>query len=171
MKILGIDPGSRTAGYGIVELKGNSLKLVCHGAIKLQVGSKTTPMPPRLAKLHAELEKIIQMYKPDVVCVEKVFFAKNPMSALKLGQARGIALLVGAQAGLKVTEYSPTEIKQSVAGAGRADKAQVARMVQMLLGGAQEFATHDASDALAIAICEAHQQMSWKSRVTQGLHP
>lgn len=154
MRILGIDPGSRITGFGVVDLKGNRLRHVAHGALRLS-SSKDCSLDLRLKSLHEQLSAVLEKYRPDVVAVEKVFFAKNAVSALKLGQARGAAILVCSVYGLKFFEYNPTEIKRAVVGHGRADKAQVAKMVSVLLGQ-QDFETEDASDALAIAVCHAH---------------
>jgi len=157
MRILGIDPGSRLTGYGCIDLIGNQLRLVGHGTLKLAStsGKATIPLEDRLLSLYQGLSKVIQEYKPTIMVVEKVFFAKNAVSALKLGQARGAVILTGMIHGLEIAEYSPNEVKQAVVGQGHADKDQVARMVQLLVGK-QEFASSDASDGLALAICHAH---------------
>ncbi|MBN20808.1 MAG: crossover junction endodeoxyribonuclease RuvC [Bdellovibrionaceae bacterium] len=154
MRILGIDPGSRLTGFGCVDSIGNRLKYVNSGTLELNKDKKTS-LEKRLFILDQSLEKVISKLEPDILVVEKVFFAKNAVSALKLGQARGVAIVCGIRNGLSFFEYNPTEIKQSVVGHGRADKAQVAEMVKMLTG-VNEFATADESDALAIAICHAH---------------
>lgn len=156
IRILGIDPGSRLTGYGCVDLIGTKLKLVTHGTLRLSNtgGKAVVPLEQRLLSIHNGLAEVIARYKPQIMVVEKVFFAKNAVSALKLGQARGAVILSGAIHGLEVVEYSPSEIKAAVVGHGGADKDQVARMVQLLVGK-QDFATSDASDGLAIAICHA----------------
>ena len=157
MRILGIDPGSRLTGYGCVDIVGNQLKLVGHGTLKLSStsGKSTVPLEQRLLLLYQGLNEVIIKFKPQIIAVEKVFFAKNALSALKLGQARGVALVCGAIHLLEVVEYSPSEVKQAVVGHGTADKDQVAKMVQLLIGR-QDFASSDASDGLALAICHAH---------------
>jgi crossover junction endodeoxyribonuclease RuvC len=157
MRILGIDPGSRLLGYGCVDLIGRQLHHVTHGTLRLSNtgGKAVIPLEERLFSIYEGLTSVILEVKPVVLVIEKVFFAKNAVSALKLGQARGAAILTGRIHCLSIAEYSASEVKQSVAGHGGADKEQVARMVSMLIGK-RDFATADASDALAIAICHAH---------------
>jgi crossover junction endodeoxyribonuclease RuvC len=159
-RILGVDPGSRLTGYGCVDLVGNQLQHVGNGTLRLSNtgGKATIPLETRLHSIYVGLSEVIERFRPQVLCVEKVFFAKNAVSALKLGQARGVVLLTGKLHGLQIEEYSPSEVKQTVVGHGLADKAQVAAMVGLLLGiQGREFATSDASDALALAICHAHR--------------
>ena len=157
MRILGIDPGSRLTGYGCIDLIGNQLRHVVHGTLKLSNtnGKSTIPLEVRLLSIYQGLTEIIQAHRPQVLSVEKVFFAKNAVSALKLGQARGAVILTGMIHGLTIVEYSPNEVKQSVVGQGHADKKQVAKMVELLIGK-RDFDTLDASDGLALAICHAH---------------
>lgn len=157
MRILGIDPGSRLTGYGCVDWIGNQLHVVTHGTLKLAntSGKATVPLEVRLLSIYQGLSDIIQQTRPDVLVVEKVFFAKNAVSALKLGQARGAVILTGMIHSLEIVEYSPTEVKQAIVGQGHADKNQVAKMLQLLVGQ-QAFETSDASDGLALAICHAH---------------
>ena len=164
-RILGIDPGSRLTGYGIVDLVGNKLTHVAHGTLKLSStsGRTTVPLEERLLLIHQGLSEVILKFKPTVMSIERVFFAKNAVSALKLGQARGAAILTGAIHSLNIVEYSPTEVKAAIVGHGQADKDQVAKMVQLLIGQ-REFETSDASDGLALAICHA-QLMSSNSSV------
>jgi crossover junction endodeoxyribonuclease RuvC len=159
MRILGIDPGSRLLGYGCVEKIGNRIHVVDHGTIRVfHKEYKNIPVdqttPSRLREIHEELTKIIQLHRPSIMVVEKVFFAKNAVSALKLGQARGVVLLTGAMHDLELIEYSVTEVKNWITGHGRAEKEQVSKMLQLLLGQ-QDFATADASDALALAVAHA----------------
>lgn len=156
VRILGVDPGSRLMGYGCVDLAGRQLVHVAHGTLKLSgtSGRQEITLEKRLLLIYEGLSQVIREFKPHVMVVERVFFAKNAVSALKLGQARGVALVTGAIFGLEVVDYSPAEVKAAVAGHGQADKDQVARMVQILIGK-REFRTSDASDALAIAICHA----------------
>lgn len=159
MKILGIDPGSRLLGYGCVEKTGNQIRVVTHGTIRLfhreyQKIPVDETTPSRLREIYEELSKIIQLHRPSILVVEKVFFAKNAVSALKLGQARGVVLLTGALHDLEIVEYSVTEVKNWITGHGRADKEQVSKMLQLYLGN-QEFETPDASDALALAAAHA----------------
>ncbi|MBC7690344.1 MAG: crossover junction endodeoxyribonuclease RuvC [Methylotenera sp.] len=161
MRILGIDPGSRLTGYGCVDVIGNQIRHVTHGTLKLAStsGRATIPLEQRLLAIHEGLSKVILEHKPTVMSIERVFFAKNAVSVLMLGQARGAAILCGAIHSLNIVEYSPTEVKASLVGHGGADKEQVAKMVQLLLGKL-EFATFDASDGLALAICHAHAMSS-----------
>ena len=144
-------------GYGCIDLVGNTLRHVTHGTVRLSNtgGKAVIPLEERLLRIHTALTKVIGEFRPTVMAIEKVFFAKNAVSALKLGQARGAAILSGMIHSLSVAEYSASEVKQSVCGHGGADKEQVARMVQLLFGK-QIFETADASDGLAVAICHAH---------------
>jgi crossover junction endodeoxyribonuclease RuvC len=157
MRILGVDPGSRLTGYGCIDLAGSQLQLVTHGTLKLARtgGRQETPLEDRLLSIYNGLTDVIAQHRPKILVVERAFFAKNAESALKLGQARGAVILTGAIHGLEIAEYSPSEVKQSVVGHGQADKDQVARMVQLVLG-AQKFTSSDASDGLALAICHAY---------------
>lgn len=156
MRILGVDPGSRLTGYGIVDLMGSEIRHLAHGTLKIAstTGKSTMPLEDRLLEIYHGLTRVIETYRPQILSIEKVFFAKNAVSALKLGQARGAAILTAKIHGLDVVEYAPTEVKATIVGHGRADKDQVARMLDLLLGK-QEFATHDASDGLAMAVCHA----------------
>jgi crossover junction endodeoxyribonuclease RuvC len=156
IRILGIDPGSRWTGFGVVDAEGRHLRAIDHGTLKLArtSGKQTVALEERLLSLHHELSKVIETHRPRVLAIERVFFSKNAVSALKLGQARGAAILTSAIHGLEVFEYSPSEIKSTLVGHGHADKDQLSRVVEMLLG-AQKFESSDASDALAIAICHA----------------
>ncbi len=152
MRILGIDPGSKATGYGFIEQQGNRLVHLDNGAIFTQ--SKDA-LALRLQRIYRELSGLIEKYRPDAVAVEQVFMAKNPASALKLGHARGVALLAGINAGLPVAEYSALQVKSAVVGYGRAGKHQVQQMTKTLLN-LPEIAQEDAADALAVAICHAH---------------
>jgi crossover junction endodeoxyribonuclease RuvC len=155
MRVLGIDPGSNYLGLGCVEGKGNSLSWIGHEVVRVAEG-KDISLSAKFRAIHAGIKKALQEWNPQVVAVEEVFFAKNPKSALKLGQARGAALLLPALEGLEIFEYSATLIKQTVTGSGRAEKEQVRHMVKALLRGScknpLEFQRSDASDALAVAI-------------------
>ena len=148
---MGVDPGSLRTGYGIVDLKGNAVTAVAWGVIRLDDGDS---FPDRLYKIHSELSRLILLYKPTEAAVEKVFLAKNASSALKLGQARGAAIVTCRASGLTVFEYSAKEIKQAATGYGAAPKEQVAGMVARLLG-LHGPVPPDASDALAMAFCRA----------------
>jgi crossover junction endodeoxyribonuclease RuvC len=152
VRILGLDPGLRTTGWGIVESQKNRLTYIAHGVVK---SAGEDALASRLSQLYQGLLHIIQTYNPGEAAVEEVFVNKNPISTLKLGMARGIALLVPAQAGLVVGEYAANRVKKSVVGVGHAHKDQVAMMVQRLLPGCGKVSA-DAADALAVAICHAH---------------
>lgn len=162
MKVLGIDPGSIHTGYGVVGRGPNGTLLhICGGAISPGAG---LPMAERLLKVSEGLRKVIDEHKPDAVSIESVFFAKNVKSAITLGQARGAALLSAAQFALPVFEYAPTAIKLAVTGYGHSDKAQVQKMVKLLLKTTEDFKKADATDALAIAICHIHH---WREPVAK----
>jgi crossover junction endodeoxyribonuclease RuvC len=152
MRVLGIDPGSRITGYGIIESVGNRLVHVDNGAIFSDV-KKVFSL--RLYTIYRELTAVIERYRPEAVAVENIFFAKNVQSALKLGQARGAAIVAGVNAGLPVYEYSALQVKQAVVGHGKSAKVQVQQMLKVLLN-LPEIAQEDASDALAVAVCHAH---------------
>ena len=152
MKILGVDPGSRITGYGIINHEGNRLIHVDNGAIHTD---SNKGLPARLEKIYAALSDVIAQYRPDAVAIENIFFATNVQSALKLGQARGAAIVAGVNAGLPVFEYTALQVKQAVVGHGRASKDQVQKMLKVLLS-LPEVAQEDASDALAVAVCHAH---------------
>jgi crossover junction endodeoxyribonuclease RuvC len=153
VRTFGIDPGSERTGYGCVESSGSRHRVVVCGAI-------TTParasFPDKLLHIHRELATLIAECRPDCVAVENLFYAVNVRSALKLGHARGVAMLAAVEAGLPVMEYTPAEIKRAVVGYGRAEKHQVQHMVKLLLGLSAPPTPHDAADALAVAICHVH---------------
>jgi crossover junction endodeoxyribonuclease RuvC len=152
IKVLGLDPGLGTTGWGLIEADGNRLAHVANGQIKTD---PLMPLPQRLATLAGVLEALLAEHRPDAAAVEEVFVNKNPQSTLKLGQARGVALMCAARAGMAVGEYAPTLVKKAVVGTGGADKSQVHAMVARLLPGAK-IAGADAADALAVAITHAH---------------
>ena len=149
MIVLGIDPGSRITGYGIVEKAGNRLVHIDNGAIFTDTA---LDFPGRLKKIFDGLLEIIAQHRPNQVAIENIFFSTNPQSALKLGQARGAAIVAAVHSGLPVAEYTALQVKQAVVGQGRAEKEQVQKMLKALLG-LPEIAQADASDALAVAIC------------------
>jgi crossover junction endodeoxyribonuclease RuvC len=153
VRIFGIDPGSVRTGYGCVETDGRVVRLVTCGAISAKLDDE---FPQRLARIHRELSVLLEECQPDSVAVESLFHATNVQSALKLGHARGVAILAAVEAGCPVVEYAPAEIKRAVVGYGRAEKHQVQEMIKILLGLAQRPAPHDAADALAVAICHLH---------------
>lgn len=152
MRILGIDPGTRITGYGLIEKQGNRLIHIDNGAI---VTRSNEPLALRLKTIHDQIGRIIDKYHPEAVAIEEIFISQNPQSALKLGHARGSAMLAGVNAGLSVYEYTALQVKSSVVGYGKAAKNQVQQMVRTLLA-LPEIAQEDASDALAVAICHAH---------------
>ena len=154
LRILGIDPGTRITGYGLIEQQGNRLLHVDNGAIQTRSGD---PLALRLQTIHNRIVEIIAQYRPEALAVEEIFFARNPQSALKLGHARGSAMLAGVNAGLTVHEYTALQVKSAVVGYGKAAKEQVQHMVRTLLK-LPEPAQEDASDALAVAICHAHSR-------------
>lgn len=152
MRILGIDCGSQITGYGVIESDGTTHRLVRAGAIKTHAGD---PLAVRLLDIGRRLREVADEFKPDEAAVEDTFHAANARSALKLTHVRGVALFVMAEAGLKVGEYTPAQVKAAVVGHGRAEKEQVAWMLKALLRLEGEFETPDASDAVAVAVCHA----------------
>jgi len=151
-RILGLDPGLRTTGWGIIESTGQQLSYIAHGVVR---SSSEGDLGSRVAQLYEGLVAIINHYQPQEAALEETFVNKNPTSTLKLGMARGVVLLAPAIAGLLVGEYAANRVKKAVVGVGHADKAQVAMMVQRLLRGCGVVEA-DAADALAVAICHAH---------------
>ncbi|MEJ2619857.1 MAG: crossover junction endodeoxyribonuclease RuvC [Candidatus Thiodiazotropha sp.] len=151
IRIIGIDPGSRITGYGLIESDGVRTIHLFHGVLRLEADD----LALRLGQIFTGITGVINEYQPEVMAIEQVFVAKNPSSALKLGQARGAAICAAVSQGLSVAEYSPRGIKQAVVGTGRAEKAQVQHMVQMLLK-LQKKPQADAADALAVALSHAH---------------
>ncbi|MCP4071809.1 MAG: crossover junction endodeoxyribonuclease RuvC [Hyphomicrobiales bacterium] len=154
IRIIGIDPGLRQTGWGVVENLGNSLHFVASGTV---TSDAKMNLASRLCQLHEGLAQVLHLYQPHEAAVEQTFVNKNAAATLKLGQARGIAMLVPARAGLPVSEYAPNAVKKAVIGAGHGDKHQIKLMVGMLLPKAQ-FDSDDAADALAIAICHIHSR-------------
>lgn len=154
MKILGIDPGTATTGFGVVEKKSGKLTAIDYGVIST---SKSLAMHLRLNIIFQDLTEIIKHHRPDVIAVEKLFFVKNITTGISVGQARGVVLLTAAQADLDLHEYTPLQVKQSVTGYGQATKKQVQQMVQKILKLNALPTPDDAADALAIAICASSQ--------------
>jgi crossover junction endodeoxyribonuclease RuvC len=150
-RIIGIDPGSRRTGYGVIDIAGSKISYVTSGIVRLPEAG----LPDRLKIIFDGISQIIQQYQPDHMAIEEVFMSQNAGSALKLGQARGAAIVAGVNGGLPVGEYSARSVKQSVVGTGAADKSQVQMMIVQLLK-LSESPTEDAADALAVAICHAH---------------
>ncbi len=156
MRVIGIDPGLRNMGWGIIDVDGSRLSHVANGTCKSDVGAD---LAERLLDLFTQLSAVFATYRPDAAAVEQTFVNKDAVATLKLGQARGIALLVPAQAGITVGEYLPNAVKKAVVGVGHADKLQIDHMVRLQLPGVK-IAGPDAADALAIAICHAHHCQS-----------
>lgn len=161
MRVLGIDPGLRNLGWGVIDVSGARLTHVANGICHTEKGSLADKgdLADRLLSLHSQLSEVLRLYSPDEAAVENTFVNKDAVATLKLGQARGIALLVPAQFGLRVGEYAPNAVKKTVVGVGHAAKVQVDHMVRIHLPGVQ-IAGPDAADALAIAICHAHHLQS-----------
>ena len=153
MRVFGIDPGSERTGYGCVDTDGSRHSMILCGAITT---TASAALPTKLLDIHRRLAILLRECRPDAVAIESVFHAVNARSALKLGHARGVAMLTATEAGVPVFEYAPAEIKRAVVGYGRAEKPQVQHMVKLLLGLAAVPAPHDAADALAVAICHVH---------------
>lgn len=154
IRILGVDPGLRRTGWGVVAAEGTRLSFVAAGVIK---PDEALPLAARLAALHAGLVAVLEAHAPHEAAVEETFVNSNPHSTLKLGQARGVAMLVPALAGLAVAEYAPNLVKKTVVGAGHAEKRQIQAMIAVLLPKAQVSGA-DAADALAVAICHAQHR-------------
>ena len=153
MRIFGIDPGSERTGYGCVESDGRVARLVTCGAI---TAAARDPFPQRLARIHRELSALLTDCAPDCVAIESLFSAVNARTALRLGHARGVAMLAAVEWGCPVVEYTPAAVKRAVVGYGRAEKHQVQQMIKLLLGLTKPPSPHDAADALAVAICHLH---------------
>lgn len=161
IRIIGIDPGLRHTGWGVIDTVGNNLKYIAAGTIRSDV---KRDLSSRLSQLYEGLSAIIHQFMPIEAAVEQTFVNKDATATLKLGQARGIALLAPAQAGLPVSEYAPNSIKKAVIGVGHGEKQQIHMMVKVLMPRA-DFDSSDAADALAIAICHAHNRNSLSHRL------
>ncbi|MCX6356311.1 MAG: crossover junction endodeoxyribonuclease RuvC [Candidatus Aureabacteria bacterium] len=157
MRIIGIDPGTIATGYGIIDATGGRLKFVSAGCIR---NPGAMPMPERFKRIHAGLHGVFDEFKPEEMAVEGLFFCKNVKTAIALGEARGIAMLVAAEKGARVFEYAPRRVKQAVLGRGGARKEQVQYMIKAILNMDEEPQPADASDALAIAVCHAYAALS-----------
>jgi crossover junction endodeoxyribonuclease RuvC len=173
MIIIGVDPGTLIAGYGVIERNGNSLSLIDVGVIKNAAGIS---MPLRLKKIYATLCSVIERFHPDEFAIETAFYSKNAQSALKIGQARGVSILAGVNFQIPVTEYSPREIKKAVTGNGAASKEQVQYMMMTMLKLTSAPKHFDSTDALAVAVCHAFKISApragfkdWKSYI--AAHP
>lgn len=166
MLIFGIDPGSERTGYGCVESDGRRHRLVACGSLSAPAD---TAFAGRLQVIHEGLAALLAEHHPSCVAIENIFHAKNVRSALRLGHARGVALLAASAAGVPIVEYTPAEIKRAVVGFGRAEKQQVGQMVKLLLALDAVPTPHDAADALAIAICHIHSSSGTIAAVTRRL--
>ena len=161
MLVLGVDPGTLSTGYGIVQRRGPTLRLIHCGAIRNAAGIS---MPLRLRTIHNALRSVIERFHPDEFAIESAFHGRNAQAALKLGHARGVAILAAVEQELPTTEYSPREVKKAVVGSGTASKEQVQFMVRTLLGIARPAMVHDTSDAIAVAICHIHRLVTPTTR-------
>jgi len=167
MRVLGIDPGTLRTGYGIVSDSGEKLKALDWGVIRT---SQRQPYWQRLKTIYQELKKVIETHRPQVASIEDLFMSNNARSALKLGQARGAAILAASNMGLEVEEYTALQIKQAIAGYGRAEKEQVSRMVCTLLGISSKIENSDTTDALATAVCHIHSAAMLNIHRTEKSH-
>ncbi len=163
MRVLGVDPGIATCGYGVIDSSGNVTRMVSYGAVETD---KALATEVRLKLVHEGISQLIERHQPQVVAVEQLFFNRNVTTAITVGQARGVILLAAAQHGLPILEYTPYQVKQAVVGYGKATKEQVMLMVQRLLALREKPRPDDAADALAIAICALHASTyhSWRER-------
>lgn len=153
MRVLGVDPGTASTGYGVVEEDQDGLRALVYGVVRTPADQA---MPERLQTIHRELLELAREWKPVAAAVEEVYFGVNVRTAISVGQARGVALLALADAGLQVAEYSPSTVKQALTGYGGADKRQMQEMVRLLLRLAEPPRPDDAADALAVAVCHLH---------------
>jgi crossover junction endodeoxyribonuclease RuvC len=155
MRILGIDPGVATLGFGVIDQQNNQLQMIDFGCIQTAAG---VSFPQRIFQIHQQLTDILVKYSPNVVIVEELFFSKNVKTAIEVAQVRGVIILTAMQKGHEVKEYTPLQVKQSVVGYGRATKDQIQKMVKVLLKLSEIPKPDDAADALAVAICYAHSR-------------
>jgi len=166
MIIIGIDPGYAITGYGVVEYHSNRFRVIDYGVISTKAH---TPFELRLLTIYQEVKALIERYHPDVMAIEELFFSRNTTTAIGTAQARGVLILAGAEAGLPVYEYTPMQVKSAVTGYGRADKNQVLQMIRILLAiPGDTKIIDDASDALAIAICQAHSGLRDGNKAVGG---
>lgn len=166
MIVLGIDPGTAALGYGIVERTGGRLREVDHGCLTT---SPDLGLPARLLAIHSLVEELLQLHQPDLLAIERLFFSGNAQTAFAVGQARGVVLLAAAQHGTPVREATPNEVKSAITGYGAADKEQVQRMVQVVLGMSELPRPDDAADALAIATWAANTERLGRRAATAGV--
>jgi crossover junction endodeoxyribonuclease RuvC len=160
IRIIGIDPGLRRSGWGVIDTLGNSLRFVASGTV---TSDAELDLASRLCQLHDGLAEVVHTYQPHEAAVEQTFVNKDAVATLKLGQARGVVMLVPARAGLPVAEYAPNAVKKAVIGVGHCDKKQIHMMLKILMPKAT-FVGNDAADALAIAICHAHNRGGQRMR-------
>jgi crossover junction endodeoxyribonuclease RuvC len=160
---IGIDPGTALLGFGVIQSNGES-ELVDYGVIET---TSSSTMPDRLNFLYDSVRNLIEQFRPDVLAIEQLFFARNVTTAISVGQARGVVLLAAAQAGVAVVEYSPSEVKHAVVGYGKADKSQMQEMVRIILNLAETPRPDDAADALAIALCHV-QRAAFAQRTAES---
>ncbi len=165
MVVLGVDPGTATTGYGVLEEIRGKARLIDYGVIRTPANIGQSR---RLLEIHNRIREVIDSYAPSVLAVEELFFSRNSKTALTVGQARGVILMTAAQKGLSVYEYTPLEVKQAVVGFGNADKRQVQAMVKAILQMKEVPKPDDAADALAVAICHIHAARLRKVRETEG---
>jgi crossover junction endodeoxyribonuclease RuvC len=165
MIILGIDPGTAVTGYGVVERTNGTLRAVDHGCLDTP---PSLALPDRLLAIHGFVAELIETHDPDVLAIERLYFTRNVQTALAVGQARGVVLLAAAEGSVRVMEATPNEVKRAVAGYGAAEKGQVARMCQLMLGLAEAPEPDDAADALAVAIWGAHVERTAAARERAG---
>jgi crossover junction endodeoxyribonuclease RuvC len=165
VRVFGIDPGSDRTGYGCIDSDGRRHQLVGCGAVRAGDGAT---FPHQLSIIYRELRALLEEHQPECVAIENIFYAMNARSALKLGHARGVAMLAAIESGMTVFEYTPAEIKRAVVGYGRAEKPQVGQMVKLLLGLEVIPRPHDAADALAVAICHLHSGMPMRRAAVKG---
>ena len=162
MVILGLDPGTATTGYGVIRVLGNRFQMLEYGIISTPA---KTPMEKRLEMIYDNLQELLQKWQPDQAAVEELFFNQNITTAITVGQARGVLLLCCAQNNVPLADYTPLQVKQALVGYGRADKKQIQQMVKMFLNLADIPKPDDAADALAIAICHAHNYQTNQRRL------
>lgn len=165
IRIIGIDPGLRRTGWGVIEAIGNSLRFVAAGTVR---SDDKAALASRLCQLHDGLVEVMRRHEPEEAAVENTFVNRDASATLKLGQARGVAMLVPALGGLAVAEYAPNAVKKAVIGVGKGEKGQIVMMVKVLMPKAT-FDTEDAADALAIAICHAHHRQSVQGRLAAAM--
>lgn len=163
MIVLGIDPGTARLGYGVIDTAGGLPSLIDYGVAET---FPTDTMPDRLFQIYSNMKILLADHEPDVMVVEKLFFARNVTTAIAVGQARGVVLLSAAERNIPVREYTPSEVKQSIAGYGKADKSQIQEMVRIILALEHIPRPDDAADALAIAICDAHMTSGYGAFLT-----